>query len=166
MIICGLSLFIEFNASLFSNEWLRAQCGLDSSTFLYIYNRYCRDSIIDSQLKLYRLFHYLKLYPVVRAHELKSLSSINKYIEHLASVVDELSSVWNHRHNMINRTPHHFRHMLTGSIDSFPVVVSRPVDSKIQSYLYNGKYKKHVMKVTHSFIFDVAVAIKACWLML
>jgi len=37
--------------------------------------------------------------------------------------------------------------MLSGSIDTFPVVVSRPLDSTLQSYLYNGKYKKHVYKV-------------------
>ena len=118
---------------------------------LHLYHKYCRDSIIDSQMKLYRLFHYLKQYPVTRAHELKSVSSIHKYITHLASVINELSSVWNRRHEMTNRIPHHFRDMLTGSIDTFPVVVSRPVDNTVQSYLYNGKYKKHVMKVLNSF---------------
>src|SRR6185437_13843068 len=46
---------------------------------------------------------------------------------------------------MLNRIPHHFCNMLTGSIDTFPVVVERPQSDK-QSYLYNGKYKKHVYK--------------------
>jgi hypothetical protein len=99
---------------------------------------------------LYRVFHYLKQYPVVRSYEVKSLSSIHKHINYLASAIDELSFVWNNRHQMTNRIPHHFRDMLTGSIDTFPIVVSRPVDNVVQSYLYNGKYKKHVMKVIHS----------------
>ena len=103
--------------------------------------------MIDKEKKLFRVFEYLKQYPTRRAHQLQSLSSIRKYIMFLASVVDELSTVWNDRHRMSNRTPHHFRSMLTGSIDTFPVCVSRPVDYEEQSYLYNGKYKQHVYKV-------------------
>jgi hypothetical protein len=136
-----------FDVGRHSDEWIRAQCGLDSHTLIYMYNKYCRHSIIDSQWKLYRVFRYLKQYPVARAHDSKSLTSVYMYIDYLASVVDELSIVWNARHNMSNRTPHHFRDMLTGSVDTFPVIVSRPTDATEQSYLYNGKYKKHVYKV-------------------
>jgi hypothetical protein len=133
---------------IYVDDWLRAQCGLDAHTLLYIYNKYCHHSVIDSKSKLYRLFRYFKQYPVARSNDSKSLTSLYKYIKYLASVVDELSIVWNDRHNMSNRIPHHFREMLTGSIDTFPVIVSRPTDGTQQSYLYNGKYKKHVYKVT------------------
>ena len=138
---------VDFDASNHSEQWMRSYCGLDSHTFMYIYLKYCKHSVIDSQTKLYQLFHYLKLYPIIRAHETTSITSIRKYIFFLASVVDELQTVWNSRHEMTNRIPHHFQSMLSGSIDTFPVVVSRPLDSTLQSYLYNGKYKKHVYKV-------------------
>jgi hypothetical protein len=138
---------VDFDASNHSEQWMRSYCGLDAHTFMYIYLKYCKHSVIDSQTKLYQLFHYLKLYPIIRAHETTSITSIRKYIFFLASVVDELQTVWNSRHEMTNRIPHHFQSMLSGSIDTFPVVVSRPLESTLQSYLYNGKYKKHVYKV-------------------
>ena len=128
---------IGFDASNHSEQWMRSYCGLDSHTFMYIYLKYCKHSVIDSQTKLYQLFHYLKLYPIIRAHETTSITSIRKYIFFLASVVDELQTVC---HEMTNRIPHHFQSMLSGSI-------ARPLDSTLQSYLYNGKYKKHVYKV-------------------
>jgi hypothetical protein len=61
--------------------------------------------------------------------------------------MNDMNDVWNRRHDMINRIPHLFQNMLSGSIDTFPVVVQRPTDKKTSSYLYNGKYKKHVLKV-------------------
>ena len=100
---------------IYGDDWLRAQCGLDAHTLLYIYNKYCHHSVIDSKSKLYRLFRYFKQYPVARSNDSKSLTSLYKYIKYLASVVDELSIVWNDRHNMSNRIPHHFREMLTAA---------------------------------------------------
>ena len=58
-----------------------------------------------------------------------------------------VEGVWRRRHDMNNRVPHLFQHMLTGSIDTFPVVVSRPTHKHIAKYLYNGKYGKHILKV-------------------
>lgn len=58
-----------------------------------------------------------------------------------------IGGVWRRRHDMNNRIPHLFQPMLTGSVDTFPVVVSRPMDKHIAKYLYNGKYCKHILKV-------------------
>lgn len=135
-----------------SDEWLQTHCGVDCDTLLYIYNKYCGiTTIINTHYKLYLVYAYFKIYPTIRANYhckiIIHIQSIKKYSQYLCSVMNDMNDVWNRRHEMINRTPHLFQNMLTGSIDTFPVIVSRPSNSKISSYLYNGKYKKHVLKI-------------------
>jgi hypothetical protein len=132
---------------------LEAEIGLRRCTFMHIFDKYCGSStVIDSHVKMYRLFAFMKQYPVCRSissNLLTSSTTITKYILFLSSVINELQPVWNNRNEMINRLPHHFANNVVGSIDTFPIKVYRPSSSSNQSLLYNGKYKYHLYKVLH-----------------
>ena len=154
MVFFVLSMFIGFHVDKLSQDDLEAHTGLRRCTFKHIFEKYCGPTtIIDAHIKLYRLFAFLKQYPVRRS--LTSILSVShptmsKYIIFLSSVIDELKFVWENRNAMSNRLPHHFANNLIGSIDSFPIKVYRPSDNAKQSLLYNGKYKHHIYKVSVS----------------
>jgi hypothetical protein len=134
--------YVDISLDDLLDSQLEAICGLHRSTFLRIYRKYCMGSIaIPTHLHLLRIFAYLKLYPTSRSTSAflnTHLPSIKKGIMYLASVINELTAVWNFRNNMINRTNHRFSNNVIGSIDTFPIVIYRP--TKNQSLLYNGKY--------------------------
>lgn len=69
-------------------------------------------------------------------------------------------SIYYFRNNMINRMNHRFGNNVIGSVDTFPIVVNRPKQN--QSYLYNGKYKQHVYKVTTCKQSHVRIYIVVC----
>jgi len=143
--------------SLLSDPELNAICGLDRGTFDFIYNKYCINSIINSPTKLLFLFTYYKLYPVTRAwtaiygDAAKNpgwlLSEIRKWEDYLANAMNEIQSAWDARRDEENRIPHVFPPNVVGSVDTFPILVVRPSDPTWQRYLYNGKYKHHVVKI-------------------
>lgn len=98
---------------------------------------------------------YYKIYPVARAGSIMyhaggdfrhKLAAIHMYEKHLASVIDELAHLWDARFDPSNRLPHVFDNMVTGSVDTFPIVILRPKVG--QRNYYNGKYKQHVVKVS------------------
>jgi hypothetical protein len=130
------------------DDTIESLCGLHRSTFRNIYRKYCEHSvIIHTHHHLLRIFMFLKHYPTSRSTYTflnTYYSSIKKGVYFLSSIIDELSSSWNHRNHMSNRTNHHFSSGVVGCIDTFPIVVYRP--QKNQSLLYNGKYKQHVYK--------------------
>ena len=122
---------IEFTFQNKSDEWLRTHCGVEGDTLLFIYNKYCGShTIIDTHHKLYLVFAYFKIYPTIRASKhcgiIFHIQSIKKYVKYLSSVMNDMVDVWNRRHELKNRIPHLFQSMLSGSIDTFPVIVSRP----------------------------------------
>jgi hypothetical protein len=152
----SMYVYVEFAFQNQRDDWLRTHCGVSGETLLVIYNRYCGiDSVINTHYKLFLVYAYFKLYPTIRSNKhcnIRShVQSIRKYIQYLGGVMNDMDDVWNRRHEMKNRIPHYFQSMLTGSIDTFPIVVSRPSNKELCSYLYNGKYKKHVLKVTHTY---------------
>jgi hypothetical protein len=146
-------LVARFDIDNFAENKLEAEIGLRRCTFMHIFDKYCGSStVIDSHVKMYRLFAFMKQYPVCRSissNLLTSSTTITKYILFLSSVINELQPVWNSRNEMINRLPHHFANNVVGSIDTFPIKVYRPSSSSNQSLLYNGKYKYHLYKVLH-----------------
>jgi len=68
------------------------------------------------------------------------LARMRRTEEYLASVMDDVAVVWNARHGLHNRLPHMFDEHVTGSVDTFPVYVSRAKDNWWQKKMYNGKY--------------------------
>jgi hypothetical protein len=44
--------------------------------------------------------------------------------------------------------PHVFPRSVSGSVDSFPIIINRP--KKNQNVFYNGKYGCHVVKVSNA----------------
>ena len=58
--------------------------------------------------------------------------------------MDEVPTAWNARQGEHNRLPHLFSSHVTGSVDTFPVYVSRPKNAWWQKKLYNGKYGANV----------------------
>ena len=72
---------------------------------------------------------------------------IHQWEHHLATVIDEMLPAWNSRFEADNRLPHVFDEAVTGSVDTFPIEICRPSDGSQREY-FNGKYKKHVVKVS------------------
>jgi hypothetical protein len=66
----------------------------------------------------------------------------------LAQVIDELTEAWEDRKHPSNQLPHVFERSVTGSIDSFPIIINRPQGGNMQRLFYNGKYGCHVVKVS------------------
>ena len=148
----------QFHLDNYSDEHLAALCGLQRWTFMYVYSKYCGPATpIKTHEQLFRCFQYLKQYPLDRclsAFRFPCIRVLKSRIKYLAQVLNELEAVWATRHDDFNRIPHHFRDKLVGSIDTFPILVSRPTHSIKQSILYNGKYKHHVYKVHHTMIYN------------
>jgi hypothetical protein len=104
---------------------------------------------------LWLLLSYYKLYPVSRAawmvFEQQNprffMHRLHKWEKHLASVINELGEAWSNRFQPQNALPHVFDSKVTGSIDSFPIEINRPPNN-VQRLFYNGKYAKHVVKVS------------------
>jgi hypothetical protein len=130
--------------------------GLTPEVFTTVYEKYCGpDTPIRKPIYLWWLFSFYKLYPVTRAFPLvhggcfrspqRFLSRLYVWERHLASVIDELSAAWDGRWHPANALPHVFARTVTGSVDTFPILINRP--SHGQSIFYNGKYKAHVVKV-------------------
>lgn len=142
--------FLDFCLEKLSDKSLESLCGLHRSTFLYIYYKYCVGSnVIPTRVHLFRIFAYLKLYPTTRTTRtflVTYLLSIQRGVNYLASVMNEMITPWQARNKMSNRTNHRFANNVIGCVDTFPIVVNRP--KKDQSLLYNGKYKQHIYKVT------------------
>jgi len=76
----------------------------------------------------------------------KQLHLLHTWEKHLASVIDEMQHEWDARFDASNTLPHVFDSKVTGSIDTFPIEIQRPSDGS-QAQYYNGKYKKHIVKV-------------------
>jgi hypothetical protein len=143
---------------------LIANTGISSTSFEYLFLRYCGDGTpIQLPSHLYQLLMYFKIYPVHRnlpqlfgmVHQ--SAAGVRENMIHrasyLAGVINELCTTWNDRFN--HPLPHVFDDMVTGSLDTFPIYVSRPTNEHAQTYLFNGKYGGHVLKV----MFDCLVHI-------
>lgn len=136
-----------------------AHTGLTRLQFLHIFYKYCgEETPIPLQQHLYYLFCFFKAYPIKRAifnyqsarlHERdgRSLATLKRRAAYLASRVDEIAPLWRARHELSNRLPLFFANGVSGSIDSFPIRVSRPSNFLWQRSLYNGKYKAHTVKV-------------------
>lgn len=143
----------------FSEEKCLAHTGLTRQQFVHIFTKYCGiDTPIPTQKALYYLLCFFKAYPIKRAvfnyhtvrmnaREGRSLSTLKKRARYLATHVNELQPLWNARHHLSNRLPLHFAYGVSGSIDTFPIRVSRPVNSVWQRSLYNGKFKTHTVKI-------------------
>jgi hypothetical protein len=108
---------------------------------------------------LFDLLCYYKVYPVSRTSCALYLSNsavnfrgqldmLHKWEKYLASVIDEMQHEWDARFDVRNRLPHVFDSRVTGSVDSFPIEIQRPSDGT-QAQYYNGKYKKHIVKVCY-----------------
>lgn len=100
---------------------------------------------------------FYKLYPVgravrtifhIRVHPRKEMQLIHKWEEHLARVIEEMDDLWRARHLPSNHLPHVFPPNVTCCIDTFPIEINRPGNGQQKNY-YNGKYAKHVMKVSY-----------------
>lgn len=113
--------------------------------------------LVDRPEFLFDLLCYYKLYPISRSSSLLYLTGANhnyrtqcwrlhRWEQHLAAVIDEMLPAWNARFHPSNALPHVFDEMVTGCIDTFPIEIMRPSDGT-QSQYYNGKYKKHIVKV-------------------
>jgi hypothetical protein len=76
----------------------------------------------------------------------KQLDRLHIWEKFLAGVIDEMQTAWDDRFAAENRLPHVFDSLVTGSVDSFPIYIQRPSDGT-QSQYYNGKYKRHIVKV-------------------
>jgi hypothetical protein len=101
------------------------------------------------------LLHY-KLYPITRtqrqvmgipSHGWSFSWRMHKWEEHLAGCIDELQEAWNARNQEDNHLPHVFDPKVVGCIDTFPIEINRPPAAHQRQY-YNGKYAKHVVKVS------------------
>ena len=68
------------------------------------------------------------------------MRDLHRTEEYLSSRMNEVRYAWEHRHDIHNALPHYFGRYCTGSVDTFPVYVSRPKDYWWQKKLYNGKY--------------------------
>ena len=108
-------------------------------------------------LYLFDLLCYYKVYPVNRTSRGVYLSNyaadfrnhlqmLHSWEKHLANVINEMQQEWDVRFVADNQLPHVFDHLVTGSIDTFPIEIQRPSDGS-QAQYYNGKYKKHIVKV-------------------
>jgi hypothetical protein len=95
-----------------------------------IYRKSSRSSIVCDCLRLFAIFIDDQRY--------------------LASVVNELDEAWDRRKEPGNELPHVFGRSVTGSIDSFPIIINRPEEGNLQRFFYNGKYACHVVKVSLS----------------
>lgn len=75
--------------------------------------------------------------------------ALNLKAERLAVALQPVrDSAWEERHKPIPRViAEIFGEGCCGAVDTFPIVVNRPKDSKWQAALYNGKYKHHVVKI-------------------
>jgi hypothetical protein len=109
---------------------------------------------VQRPIYLWKLLHYYKIYPIIRAAPVNGhkdgrnyMFDIHKWEEHLSAMIDELQPVWDARFNPGNHLPHTFGSQVTGSIDSYPIFISRP-PARVQRLYYNGKYAGHVMKVS------------------
>jgi hypothetical protein len=99
---------------------------------------------------LFNLLVFYKMYPNNRLlflildtrsqKERVILTRMRQTEAYLASRMDEVDTAWAARNGDHNRLPHMFDEHVTGSLDTFPVYVSRPKDSWWQTKLYNGKY--------------------------
>jgi hypothetical protein len=135
-----------------TDDQLLAITGLTRDVFENVYEKYCGPRTpINTPEKLLQLFAYYKLYTVTRSWKStfgdegnnpgRLLTRLRIYEQHLAREMDELQSGWDARYDDENKLPHIFPASVTGSIDTFPIVVQRPADSIWQRKLYNGKYK-------------------------
>jgi hypothetical protein len=109
--------------------------------------------------KLFDLLAWYKVYPVCRASGGLMMSirpgdtwrdhvhRIQRWSAWLAGQVDELQRAWDARFDPANELPHVFHRLVTGSIDSFPIIINRPSAPGVQRRFYSGKYKQHVAKV-------------------
>lgn len=62
----------------------------------------------------------------------------------LGMVIDEID--WAQRHDPYNHTPH-FKYFCVGALDTFPVTISEPSDSRVAARYYQPKYGCCVIKV-------------------
>jgi hypothetical protein len=65
-------------------------------------------------------------------------------------VINELDEAWDNRLLPANQLPHVFGSKVTGAIDTFPIIINRPLKGNKQRHFYNGKYACHVVKVRFS----------------
>ena len=62
----------------------------------------------------------------------------------LAANMDEIN--WRNRLHDFNHVVH-FKSNVTSIVDTFPIIVYQPVDSRMRNALYSGKYKATVLKI-------------------
>ncbi len=107
------------------------------------------------------MFFFLKTYPTkrnLRLHypELTSVSHVMKRVKerlaYLAGVMTDVAEAWDERTDPSNQLPHLFPGCVTYCLDTFPVYIQRPRDSKLQRLVYNGKFKRCCVKVRFFFV--------------
>jgi hypothetical protein len=140
-----------------TNEECVSCTGLDLETMKRVFVKYGRKrSPISTPQAMFETFWYLKMYPTGRQVRLsirrtrtakRLFDDLQRRVLHLASVIDELQAGWDERFGDHNKLPHVFGNEVTGCLDSFPIYVDRPSDSRLQRLLYNHKYGGHVLKV-------------------
>jgi hypothetical protein len=149
---------MRFPLTVYSDPEFIHLTGVCKETFQYLYTTYCgENTVINKTYKLYQLLYFYRHYPTARSFLVaygcsaraysRYLHKIYKYEQHLSSVINEIRHAWTNRLDGHNHLPHVFGPDVTGSIDTFPVYVVRPVDTHWQRCLYNGKYGGHVAKV-------------------
>ena len=99
--------------------------------------------------RLYNLLAYAKMYPLERQLSLvfgrehrNVLRGLRKTAATLAPAMDDVAIAWHRRHHPHNRLPHWFDHSVTAALDTFPLVIRRPMDAKWQAKTWNDKYRE------------------------
>ena len=91
---------------------------------------------------------YIVYYRSADAHSwVPLICDVIDFQRYLSSVIDELDEAWDRRKEASNALPHVFARSVSGSIDTFPIVINRPSTGNLQRLFYNGKYACHVVKV-------------------
>lgn len=136
----------------FCSNWSNARfislTGVDSSDFIYIYNKYCGGQTpINHPSKLFLLYLAFKCNNTQRIRQY--INNTNDFdfwpwIEHLSSVMNEIENSLLNRFKPDNRIPVVFSSKVTMSVDTFPIRITRVSKG---FHCYNGKYGDHVMKI-------------------
>lgn len=120
------------------------ETGYSASTLENVWLRYCgRNTPISTPHQLHRIYKYIHIYPTRRQAPAvlncskATLQNTMDTMEYLAARMQEIA--WEDRLCEYNHTPH-FPHSVTGIVDTFPVMVEKPLDNDMRQLLLNPKY--------------------------
>lgn len=136
--------------------------GVRKYIFRYFYVKYCgRGTLIDKHIKLFMLLRWYKWYPRsrelgvalgVRQHGTRLVYDIQRWSAWLAARMRnaEVLHAWDARLQPLNSLPVPaalFTGRVIGSVDTFPIYLSKPKHKGWQTATYSGKYAGNVLKV-------------------